>query len=158
MRSPLAPPLAARSVLFALAIALCALAAVGCRRPCESAANCKRTCSCLNRTTQARAECTMAFRCETADGYCETDFDELSCNEICARYDATATCGFQRCLVDAECVRRLTCPVLDGDGNPTTLNFDCTLNFVCDQDRELCEVASTLSPEQMCQQLCVQGG
>lgn len=126
----------------------------GCRRPCESSDNCKRTCSCLNAQTSSRADCTMAFRCDGAEEVCEPDFDNLSCDQICERYAATATCGFERCAVDEDCLKRLTCPVLDQNGNPTTLTFDCTIPFRCDQDAELCEVASTRPPEVMCREEC----
>lgn len=101
----------------------------------------------------------MAFRCDAVDQFCEADFDNLSCDQICEKYAATATCGFERCSVDADCVKRLTCPVLDASGNPTTLSFDCTLSFLCDQTAELCEAASTRPPEVMCREECAgQGG
>lgn len=109
----------------------------------------------MNTQSQAEDDCTLAFRCLPKEEVCEPDFDALSCDEICERYVTRGQCGFQRCAADAECRRFLTCPVLDNNGNPTTLSRDCTLNFTCDQEVELCQVESTFSPEQMCTQLCV---
>ncbi len=127
------------------------LAAAGCPRPCESSANCKRTCQCIDAQTQVRNDCTLAFRCEGATQTCEDDFSGLSCDDICGRFAARGECGFERCAADAECTKHLSCPVLGADGNPVAdQHFDCTLTFVCDQDQGLCEVASTASVDQMC--------
>jgi hypothetical protein len=122
----------------------------GCQRPCETSDNCKRTCECVDGQTSVRSNCTMAFRCEGETQVCEADYDGLSCDDMCAQYAARAECGFERCEADAECTKQLTCPILDAQGNPTSLAHDCTLTFICDQNQKLCEAASTQSDAQLC--------
>lgn len=123
---------------------------VGCKRPCETADNCKRTCECVNANTDTRLDCTMGFRCEQATLECEDDYDALPCAEVCNEYAAAGKCGFQRCRQDAECVRVATCPILDANGQPTALNFECTLNFTCEVELGLCSPGSEIPLDQMC--------
>ncbi len=121
----------------------------GCRRPCETADNCKRTCDCVDSTTDTKLECTMAFRCDTTSSECETKYD-VACSQVCEEYAAIGKCGFQRCTADAECVRVATCPIRAANGQPTTLNFQCTLNFTCDTTLELCAPDSERPLDQLC--------
>lgn len=142
-----------RLAVFVVAAALAGavvLVAPACRRPCETADNCKRTCECVDATTDTQLDCTMGFRCETTTSECEVDHDALSCGEVCEQYAAVGKCGFQRCSIDQECVRVATCPIRDVNGQPTTLNFQCTLNFTCDTVLELCAPGSELPLDQLC--------
>ena len=139
------------ALLFPFAAAfLAALATAGCQRPCETADNCKRTCDCIDSTTESRLQCTMAFRCESADLVCESDYDALACVDVCGQYAAIGKCGFQRCSNNAECAKKITCPVLNAEGQPTSLNFTCDLTFACDQELQLCQAGSELPQDQLC--------
>lgn len=137
-----------RLVLLVLALAACASA--GCRRPCETAENCKRTCECIDSTTESRLQCTVAFRCESAELVCESDHESLACADVCGQYAAIGRCGFQRCANNAECAKKITCPVLNADGQPNGLNFTCDLTFACDQELGLCQPGSEFPQEQLC--------
>ena len=154
----------APSVVVAVAACFLALAmsTAGCKRACETSDNCKRTCSCVNAQTNSRLDCTLAIRCDGKEGVCESDYDGLSCNDMCTQYAAKNECGFERCNANEECTKQLTCPLKDANGNPTASQFDCTLAFACDQDQHLCEVASTAPVDQLCavcdQQRAQQGG
>jgi hypothetical protein len=122
----------------------------GCKRPCESQSNCERTCTCVNSDTQASFDCTIAYLCDGSTATCENDYSNQSCNDMCNQYAAHGECGFERCNADADCTKDLTCPKLDANGQPTTLNFDCKLTFACDQAQHLCAAASTQSQDQLC--------
>lgn len=124
--------------------------APGCPRPCETADNCKRTCDCVDTTTDTKLECSMAFRCETNASQCEAKYDAQACADVCNEYAAIGKCGFQRCVASAECVRVATCPIRDANGQPTALNFQCTLNFDCDTTLELCDPGSEVPLDQLC--------
>ncbi len=138
-------------------IVACAAAtmwATACPRPCESSANCVRTCSCLNERTDIRQDCSIAFRCEGDTRRCEAAVDEQSCNDICGAY-ADGRCGVERCLTDADCVKVIACPTLDLNGAPTGLTTDCTLSFRCQPEYEACQPRSTASIAALCANECV---
>ena len=137
-----------RLTFLVVTLSLACLA--GCQRPCETADNCKRTCECIDSTTQARLDCTMAFRCETAQLVCEADYEALACDDVCGDYAASGKCGFQRCANNAECAKKITCPVLNDQGQPNGLNFTCDLTFACDQEIGLCQPGSELPQAQLC--------
>lgn len=122
-----------------------------CKQRCLKAANCIRTCDCLNDETDQRLSCPVAFRCEGETGTCEDAYDQDSCEKICADYAATARCGVARCASDAECTKLLSCPNLDAQGNPNGQFRDCTFSFVCELDKaESCDPASTLPDAELC--------
>lgn len=137
-------------ILLAPLLALGVASGSACKRACETAENCVRTCECVDATTDTRLDCTMGFRCESVDLVCEAAYDELPCEEVCAQYAAVGDCGFQRCNVDADCVRNLTCPVVNAQGQPTGQFFPCTIPFICDQSRGLCASGSELPKDQQC--------
>ncbi|HEY4219994.1 MAG TPA: hypothetical protein VGO62_01600, partial [Myxococcota bacterium] len=131
------------------ALAVVALTA-SCPRPCESSDNCKRTCSCINAITHSRVDCPIAFRCDSESATCENDYANLSCDDICTQFAKHDECGFERCAVDADCTKNLSCPVLDQNGNATDQQFQCTLTFACDEQKKLCDVNSTLGTDALC--------
>jgi hypothetical protein len=154
MRIPHTLPRAARLPSLLVAALLAALPFLlplqSCERACEDSENCKRTCSCLNKETDERADCTMAFICDGETQLCESDYNNLTCDEICSQYAARAQCGRERCTIDAECKKVLSCDVvINGQPNPEQ-QFACTINFTCDQGDGLCQVESTLSDAQLC--------
>jgi hypothetical protein len=146
----------ARVILLPLA-AIAALQAAACTRPCESSANCVRTCSCLNETTNLRLDCSVAFRCEGDTRSCEAAHDEKSCDEVCAEYAGSGRCGVERCGSDAECVKTIACPLVDVNGTPTGQFADCTLGFRCQPEFEACQPRSTASDAELCANECVTG-
>ena len=138
-------------------VALC-LWSVGCKRPCEKAANCIRSCECLNEITDNRLDCDVAFRCDGKTETCEEAFDSFSCENICAEYAANARCGVERCLSDVDCLKEISCPVLDNNRQPTGQFFDCTLGFLCEADKgESCEPRSTFDDATLCAVDCLNG-
>ena len=138
-------------VVVATAVVVAALGlGAGCHRPCENSLNCERTCSCVNGNTGAALDCTMAYLCDGKDRICEADFDNQTCDEMCNQYAAHDLCGLERCNVDDDCTKNLSCPILDENGQPTATNFDCTLTFACDPDQHLCPAASTATQDQQC--------
>jgi hypothetical protein len=144
------------AVVVVCVVALSAF--LGCKRPCEKAANCIRSCECLNEITDNRIDCDIGFRCDGATETCEEAFDSFSCEDICAEYAAKARCGVERCLSDVDCVRVVSCPVVDGNGQPNGQFFDCTLGFLCEADKgESCEPRSTVDDATLCAVDCVQG-
>lgn len=134
------------------------LGSAGCKRPCEKAENCIRSCECLNEITDNRLDCDIGFRCDGSTKTCEEAFDAFSCEQICAEYAATARCGVERCLSDADCVKVVSCPVFDGNGQPNGQFFDCTLGFLCEADKgESCEPRSTVDDATLCAVDCING-
>jgi hypothetical protein len=123
-----------------------------CKRPCDTVEHCKRTCSCLDSTTDTRQDCTIAFRCEGETKVCEDDYDSMSCDDLCATYAARALCGTQRCSANEECKKVVSCPVLDANGQPVepAQSFTCTRTFACDQTLAVCDAAITQSDEEHC--------
>ena len=126
----------------------------GCKRPCETEQNCKRTCSCLNTQTNTRDDCTIAYKCDGAELVCEDAYDTQSCDEMCAQYAARALCGTERCASDADCGKIVQCPCLDAQGQPNGLEYQCNIGFTCELDVEVCEAASTASDLQLCGTFC----
>ena len=147
--------------LLVVAAVLVALAACGllpgCKRPCETAANCVRTCECLNNQTNQRLDCSLAFRCEGDTQVCEDAHDELSCDQLCDEYAGAGRCGVERCGSDLECQKVISCPFFDGNGQPSGQFFDCTLNFRCQPDFEACQPRSTATVEALCANECLTG-
>jgi hypothetical protein len=129
----------------------------GCKRPCESSGNCVRTCECLNNQTNQRIDCSLAFRCEGDTQVCEDAHDDMSCEDLCADYAGTGRCGVERCASDLECQKAISCPIFDGNGQPTGQFFDCTLNFRCQPDFEACQPRSTVANEALCANECLTG-
>jgi hypothetical protein len=148
--------MSARVVLVVLVVGLLSGLGItgGCKRACETASNCRRTCECLNRTTDRRNECTVAFRCEGDTETCEPAFDEMACDQLCADYDANALCGVARCLSDADCTRDLACDLVDFNGQPTGQQQACTVPFACDQTLQACAVRSIATDAQLCAVEC----
>ena len=138
------------AVFAVLVVGIVVLGGGTCKRACETADNCKRTCQCTNAVTDAAFPCTIAFRCNGADQVCEDDFDTLSCTDVCKQYHDN--CGTERCNDDKECTKSLSCPLRDAQGNPTASLYDCTLCFTCDQTQSICAPASTASNDQLCLQ------
>jgi hypothetical protein len=128
----------------------------GCRRPCEDALNCKRTCECLNTQTNSRQDCTIAFKCDGAEQVCEAEYDTMPCDELCSLYAAQALCGTERCAADVDCVKNLTCDCRDAQGNPNGRRYDCTRSFLCDLTSQTCEPLSTRSDVEICIADCPQ--
>jgi hypothetical protein len=125
-----------------------------CRRACDTAQNCRRTCDCLNTATDTRNECSLAFVCEGAENLCEEAYDTMSCDEICADYQANALCGVARCRSDADCTRRLECDVVDLNGAPTGQKRACEIPFTCDVAAAACDVGSIASDAELCSRVC----
>jgi hypothetical protein len=125
-----------------------------CRRPCRGSENCRRTCDCLNTATDTRNECSVAFVCEAGDGYCEEAYDAMTCDELCAGYQANALCGVARCRTDADCRRALECDVLGPTGAPTGQRRACEVSFACDIDSAACDVRSIASDAELCALEC----
>lgn len=148
-------PMPARVILLTL-VAIAALWGA-CTRPCDSSANCVRTCSCLNEDTNFRLDCSIAFRCEDETRSCEPGYDEKSCDEVCAEYAGTGRCGVERCGSDADCVKIISCPLVDANGTPNGQFADCTLGFRCQPEFEACQPRSTASDAEMCANECVTG-
>lgn len=139
--------------VFPLLAALTLVALMGaCKRPCESEQHCKRTCECLDSSTDTRLDCTIAFRCEGETQVCEDPYDTMACDELCSTYAARAMCGTQRCSANADCEKVVSCPVLDADGNPVqpAQSFTCTRTFECDPTLEVCGAEITQSDEAHC--------
>ena len=128
-----------------------------CKRACETAFHCKRTCDCLNPETDVRQECTLAFRCEGSSESCEEAYTSMNCTEMCNTYLLEGSCGVQRCLSNDECTRVVTCPILDANGQPSALTRDCTVSFACQQELSACQPDSTLPDAQLCASYCAQG-
>lgn len=135
-----------------LALLAFGLALASCKRPCESVEHCKRTCECLDNATDTRLDCTIAFRCEGETQVCESSYDSMACDELCATYAARAMCGTQRCSSNADCEKVVSCPVLDADGQPVepAQSFTCTRTFECDLTLEVCGADITQSDEAHC--------
>jgi hypothetical protein len=142
-------------LLLVVTMLICGLP-LGCKRPCESALNCKRTCSCLNTQTNRRNDCTVAFKCDGAEQVCEEAFDTMKCDDLCAQYAARALCGTERCASDADCVKILECDCRGQDGNPNGRKYECTRSFLCDVNTEVCEPLSTRSDAEICAADCAQ--
>lgn len=156
-------PLAATVVLVRRAVVVVVVGFVvaafsglsACKQACERAENCVRSCPCLNSETDQRLDCAIAFRCEGATQTCEDAFAEFTCDQICADFAANARCGVERCLSDADCVKVLSCPLLDQNGQATGQFLDCTLPFACELDQgSTCEPLSTLDDANLCAQFC----
>lgn len=114
--------------------------ASSCPRECDSADNCKRTpCRCTDASRpNSEVECGLTFRCETAPGVCEDDYN-ISCDELCQTYAARSLCDRRRCLDDGECLRQVTCPVIDANNQPVPgQSFNCDLIFTCDTPNSVC--------------------
>ncbi len=148
-----APDMLARVILLTLIAT--GLLPAGCTRPCESSANCVRTCNCLNENTNLRLDCSVAFRCEGDTRSCEPAHDEKSCDDVCADYAASGRCGVERCASDAECEKTIACPLVDVNGTPTGQFADCTLGFRCQPEFEACQPRSTASDAALCANECV---
>jgi hypothetical protein len=144
----------ARVVVVALALLALVVAVSSCRRACRTSDNCRRTCDCLNTATDTRNECGLAFVCEAGDGYCEEAYDAMSCDDLCAQYQANALCGVARCRTDADCHRALECDVLGLNGAPTGQKRACEITFACDVDNAACEVRSIASDTDLCAAEC----
>jgi hypothetical protein len=125
-----------------------------CRRACRTSENCRRTCDCLNTETDTRNACDLAFVCEGADGSCEEAYDAMTCDEVCAQYQANALCGVARCRTDADCHRALECDVLDATGAPNGQKRACEITFACDVEAAACAVRSIASDAQLCAVEC----
>ncbi len=143
-----------RGLLIAFAFIVVAVAAGSCKRPCDTARNCIRTCECVNENTNQQLDCSVGFRCEGDTSTCEDLHDTQSCDDVCNEYAARARCGVFRCLEDAECTRVLSCPLADANGAPNGQFAECTVGFACEQDFGSCEPASSLSDEVLCAQAC----
>ena len=141
-------------LLIAVALVFAGVVAEGCKRPCETNANCVRTCPCLNENTNQRLNCSVGYRCEGDTGSCEDLHDSQSCDDLCDEYAASARCGVNRCLSDGECTRVLSCPIFDAEGTATGTFFDCTIPFACDQAVSSCDVASSASDTELCNNVC----
>ena len=115
-----------------------------CEAPCESAQNCVRTVSCLNSDTNVRADCSIGYRCEGDTLTCEDAYAAQTDDEFCVEYAGGGVCGVFRCLTDAECRKKISCPRADG----TTLDLE--LEFVCDQSTGTCDPDSTRSAAELC--------
>ncbi|HEY1099837.1 MAG TPA: hypothetical protein VGF99_12960 [Myxococcota bacterium] len=146
-----------RSLLLAVVLIVVAVVAgSGCKRSCQSNANCVRTCPCLNELTNQRLDCSVGYRCEGDTQTCEDLLETQTCDEMCQQFAANARCGVNRCLSDAECLRNISCPLFDADGVETGQFRTCTLPFVCDQEFGACEVASSASDSELCSTICAQ--
>jgi hypothetical protein len=134
----------------------------GCARPCVTEENCKRTCDCTNAGTGDELECTMAFQCkepteDAREKVCEADYD-IECDELCSRYAANAACGSKRCEADSNCEKKMTCDVLDANGDPSGQKFDCVIPFVCSADVGVCEPSYTVPDANLCTTCCLSPG
>ena len=143
-----------RGLFIAFALICVGVVVEGCKRPCESNANCVRTCPCLNENTNQRLNCSVGYRCEGDTASCEDLHDTQSCDELCAEFAANARCGVNRCLVDDECTRVMSCPLFNADGTANGQFFDCTVRFACDQAASSCDVASSASDTTLCTEVC----
>jgi hypothetical protein len=144
----------ARAVVVFAALVASVVPTSSCKRACETAANCRRTCECLNTETDRRNECTVAFRCEGDTETCEDALDEMTCDQQCADYEANALCGVARCLSDSDCTRELECEFLGANGQPTGQKQACTVTFGCDQALQACAVRSIASDAELCAAEC----
>ena len=136
-------------VLWGLAGAL--VVTTSCARPCESSANCQRECDCINAAhNNDRFTCPMEFRCEGATQTCEDAYASMSCNTLCATYGARNSCNLTRCLSDNECLRDVTCPVLDATNQPTGAAFNCQLPFTCDVTINACDAGFSANDAAVC--------
>jgi hypothetical protein len=133
-----------------LMVGLLLLSGGACPRECLDNTQCLRSCDCVNRTTDLRTSCTMGFIC-TADEVCEGAYQDMSCDEMCGRYQANNQCGRDRCSSNEQCTRFASCSLLNEQGAPTGQVIDCKYEFGCDvQDSETCDPRSTLQDAQLC--------
>jgi hypothetical protein len=144
----------ALAVVVVLGVLLVAAGLSSCRRACRTSENCRRTCDCLNTATDTRNACDLAFVCEGAEGYCEEAYDAMSCDDVCAQYQANALCGVARCRSDADCQRALECDVLGVNGAPTGQKRACEITFACDVEAAACAVRSIASDAELCAVEC----
>jgi hypothetical protein len=128
--------------------------AASCRRACQNSENCRRSCDCLNTETDTRNGCSLAFVCEGAENLCEEAYDTMSCDEMCADYQANALCGVARCRSDADCIRRLECDIVGPTGETTGQKRACEVSFACDVEAAACDVASIASDAALCAVSC----
>lgn len=125
----------------------------GCEAPCESAQNCVRTVSCLNADTNVRSDCSIGYRCEGDTLTCEDAYATQTDDEFCAQYAGGGVCGVFRCLSDADCRKKLSCPLVDSTGAATGQTLDVELEFICDQANGTCDPSSTRSDAELCASL-----
>jgi hypothetical protein len=148
-------------LLVVIALVAAALSSVACKRPCVSAAQCKRTCECTNEDTDDTEKCTVGFLCEvpegSAEGTCEDEYESLQCPEFCAKFAANGVCGTNRCTANSDCERTMSCDCLDAQGNVAGTKFDCTVAFECDGGDRVCSAGFTNTDQQLCATNCRAG-
>ncbi len=151
-----------RFVIVVVGLLVVMLAASGCKRPCQSEKNCKRSCDCIDKTNGGSQKCTLAFLCQAPEGngekVCEDDYDALSCDEMCSKFAAAAQCGTSRCEADANCDRKMQCAVVNDAGEPTGLFQNCEIPFVCDATNKVCPAAFNRRDAELCATCCTTPG
>jgi hypothetical protein len=146
--------MAQRLVLVAVTMLLWGTLSSSCRRPCQVAENCRRSCDCLNTETNTRNDCSLAFVCEGDEGLCEEAYDSMTCDEMCASYQKEGICGVSRCRQDADCERNLECDVLNASGQPSGLKRACTVFFPCMVEQSACDVGTLATDAALCAGPC----
>lgn len=142
-----------RRICFLSVVVVTLVTAACTQAPCESAQNCVRTVSCLNADTNVRADCSIGYRCEGDTLTCEDAYSTQTDDEFCGEYAGGGVCGVFRCQTDAECRKKLSCPLLDGNGAATGQTLDIELEFICDQATGTCDPDSTRSDAELCADL-----
>jgi len=148
----------------ALASTLLLLAAAGCPKECRDETYCTRTCDCRDAQRNRIIECPMSFQCnlEGETGYCEDDYNGLSCDGddgICKRYAATGLCGSKVCVNEEDCqIEDLLCEIRDQQTGQLIQQYFCDLAFSCDLNAGACEAAYAAPVAQHCQTCLEQGG
>lgn len=120
------------SLLLASVCALAIAGGLSCSKRCETAEGCKRSCQCADDESGTNYACAMVFNCDQENSTCMPGHDQ-SCEEICAQYAATRSCGRQ-CTSDEHCMVRCTCQTTEG-----SLPFSCSHPFACDQTIGVCD-------------------
>ena len=137
-------------------IALCALPFLGgssCMgKPCLDSNDCVRECRCS--FTGSNEVCAIAYQCDYETEQCETQYNELSCDDICSTYATAGLCGNRLCSSDSNCSRTLDCVYLDTNG--AEQYETCSHTFICDASTQLCEQNFTLTDESFCT-ACING-
>lgn len=128
-------------------------------KQCEDDTYCVRECNCESSAGGGEFACPIQLACNTGEGVCAAEYNELTCEEICQQVAARSLCGSKRCTGAEDCVRSATCLQFDPETGQQIGSFECDLPFACDPDAQVCEEAYvTTSDDQVCQECAAQQG